>query len=66
MAYLRKKFREPGWYWTRDGDGEWSPARYSIRGWEPSLCAGTAYFTDDEVGEIGPMLPLPHPSRKVG
>lgn len=54
--------RPEGWYWVLDSYGDWEPMYYNVKGWRTDF--GSFCHTDEDVGEIGPMIgpPTPNPA----
>lgn len=52
--------RKPGFYWVKGSD-DWEPAEWTAKGWTPFRSISTSWFTDEDMGEIGPAIVM-HPA----
>jgi hypothetical protein len=48
--------RKLGFYWIKENEG-WATWKWTPKGWTNDFT--TAYFDDDDIGEIGPYIPNP-------
>lgn len=54
--------RQPGFYWIEGNEG-WKPWEWTPRGWTNDFVV--SYYTDEEIGEVGPFIPYPSPSTST-